>query len=179
MEIAPVPRRRSWPLRTRLLVVAVALAPITLLVVLPALLGLQRYVIEHDAMGGTFARGSIVYERAVPVGDLEVGDVITFPAPVGSGRSGLLTHRIVALGDGYARTQGDANSRPDPWQVPLTGATQERVVFHLPWVGYPFLWTLGRLIWGLLLAVPLLLLAAGRATESVRRRHVHHEPHLL
>lgn len=183
MELAPIPRRRPWSLRARTSVLLVVLAPVTLLVVLPTLLGLHRYVIDHDSMAGSIDRGSLVYERAVPVGDLEVGDVITYPAPLGSGQTGHLTRRIVSVGDGYVRTQGDADPDPDPWLVPLDGPTQDRVVFHLPLVGYPFLWDAGRLFWWAVLTAPLLLLAAGRAVRSVRRHHVHRgvdrEAHLL
>src|SRR3954465_12494440 len=55
---------------------AVVLAAIVLV---PALLGFQRYVITSGSMTGTYDRGSIVYDRVVPTRPLDVGDVITHP----------------------------------------------------------------------------------------------------
>jgi signal peptidase len=73
--------------------------------VVPALLGLQRYVIVSGSMSGTYDRGALVFDEVVPVRDLRVGDVITYRPPPGAGPTGLVTHRIVAIGtDGRFRT---------------------------------------------------------------------------
>src|SRR5215211_1501787 len=64
---------------------------------LPAAFGYQRYVITGGSMQGTYDRGSIVFDKAVPVSDLEVGDVITYTPPASSGVDGLITHRIVPI----------------------------------------------------------------------------------
>ena len=61
---------------------------------LPALLGYQRYVITSGSMTGTYDRGSLVYDSVVPTSSLKVGDVITFGPP---GHAGLVTHRIHAM----------------------------------------------------------------------------------
>ena len=179
MEIEPVPRRRKLSSRARLLLALAVLTPVTLFALMPAMFGLERYVISSDSMAGSIDRGSVVFERVVPVGDLEVGDVITFRPPDGYGESGLVTHRIVEMHDGYLRTQGDANPAPDAWVLSTTTATQERVVFHVPYVGYPFLGSARRTVWLVVLLVPLLLLALARATDVVRRRHHQREPRLL
>lgn len=65
------------------------------ILVLPALMGWQRYVIVSGSMTGTYDRGSLVLDQVVPVADLRKGDVITYTPPEGSGPDGLVTHRIV------------------------------------------------------------------------------------
>ena len=153
-------------LRTLALGAALALAALMLV---PALLGYERYVITGDSMGPTFGRGSIVYARAVPVGDLQVGDVITYTAP---GARRKVTHRIVWAGRGASgerafRTRGDASAAPDPWRFELSRPTQARVVGHVPYAGY-VLAALGiRWVRILAIGVPaaliaLALLAGGR-----------------
>ena len=49
--------------------------------VVPALLGYERYVIVSGSMSGTYDRGSIVFDRVVPTASLRAGDVITFTPP--------------------------------------------------------------------------------------------------
>jgi signal peptidase I len=68
-----------------------------LLVLVPALIGWQRYAIVSGSMSGTYDRGSLVLDEVVPVADLKVGDVITYQPPAG-GRVGLITHRIAWIG---------------------------------------------------------------------------------
>jgi signal peptidase len=170
MEIAPIPRRRAFSARAVILIAVAVLVPVSLLAAVPTMLGLQRYVVPDDSMSGSIGRGSVVFERLVPVSDLEVGDVITYPRPGGHGEEGQVTHRIISLGHGSVRTQGDANPEADPWLVPTPGPTQERVVFHVPYLGYPFIASLGRTFWTLTLLAPLLLLLIAGAVESTRRR---------
>jgi signal peptidase len=131
------------------LTLALVLAGVMLV---PALLGMQRYVIDGGSMTGTYDRGSIVFERAVPVGQLHVGDVITYDPPPTAHVDGLVTHRIYAIHTGtvpergqspkaaatYYRTKGDANAHPDPWRFMLPSASQPRVVFAIPYLGYAF-----------------------------------------
>ena len=77
----PRPLRRLRGLGGGLLTAAaVALAAAVLL---PALLGFQRYVITSGSMTGTYDRGSLVYDRVVPTSSLKVGDVITYDPPRG------------------------------------------------------------------------------------------------
>jgi signal peptidase len=111
------------------------------LMLLPGLLGYQRYVITSGSMTGTYDRGSVVFDKVIPVADLQVGDAITYTPPRGSGPSGRITHRIVWMGSDQfgrliLRTKGDANQTADPWTFSLDGATQARVAFHVPYVGY-------------------------------------------
>lgn len=149
-----------------------ALAAAAALVLLPPLFGLQRYVIVGGSMGSTIPKGSIAFERSVPVATLAVGDVITYRPPAGASSDALVTHRIVWAGRNRAggrvfRTRGDANASPDPWRFTLTAATQERVAFHVPFAGY-VLAALGlRLVRMALIGLPALLIAAA-ALASLR-----------
>ena len=111
---------------------------LALAVLVPALLGYQRYVITSGSMTGTYDRGSLVFDRVVPTASLRAGDVITFRPP---GHAGLVTHRIHTLtsvdGKRVLITKGDANRVADVWGPLTLGATrQARVAFHVPYVGF-------------------------------------------
>src|SRR4051812_4778278 len=99
MEIITSPSRPVTTPWGRLLLLVVVIAPVSVLVLLPIGLGLQRYVVSGSSMAGDrsdgIGRGSLVLERLVPVDQLRPGDVITFRAPPGSGVRGTVTHRIV------------------------------------------------------------------------------------
>src|SRR4051812_49505050 len=75
-------------------------------VLVPALLGLQRYVITSGSMTGTYDRGSLVYDRVVPTATLRAGDVITYDPPPGAGPAGVVTHPIVSIGRGPGGRRG-------------------------------------------------------------------------
>ena len=109
----------------------------------PALLGFQRYVILTGSMTGTYDRGAIVFDRPIPTAELKVGDPITYAPPPGFTSQTLVTHRIWWIGRGangerVFRTKGDANKYPDAWKFTLNQSTQNVVVFHIPEVGYVF-----------------------------------------
>ena len=142
------------------------LAPVVLLVLLPAVLGLHRYVVTDRSMDGSLGRGSVVLAREVPPTDLEVGDVITFRPPDGSSDE-RVTRRIVAIEDGVATTQADATGSQDPWTVPLTSPSYARVWLGVPWIGYPFVMDGG---WVLLAAAALAALVLALATGHRPRR---------
>ena len=140
---------------------AVALAAAVLV---PALLGYERYVITSGSMTGTYDRGSLLYDRVVPTSTLKVGDVITYDPPRNAGPHGLITHRIVSIsrprgGGRVFRTKGDANPVADPWTFTLTSPTQARAAFHLPYVGYTLAALADRRVRMLIIGVPALLVA--------------------
>ena len=125
-----------------LLLVAITVASAAYIV--PGFFGYERYVITGGSMSGTFEKGSIAFEKPVPVADLEVGDVITYQPPADAGHSDLVTHRILTAetADNGARvftTQGDANPDPDPWTFSLTSGTQPVVQTTVPHVGHLFI----------------------------------------
>jgi signal peptidase I len=140
--------------------VAIGLAAAMLV---PVVFGFHRYVITGDSMEGTYDRGSLVFEREVPVSELRAGDVITYDPPPGVAPSGLVTHRIFAIRDGahgrILRTKGDANDVVDPWKFRLDRGTQPRVTFQLPYVGYAFAALSVRWIRSVLIGIPALLIA--------------------
>ncbi len=160
LEIAPVPHRATRGEWRRLALGLLVLAPVVLLVLLPAVLGLQRYVVTDRSMDGSLGRGSVVLAREVAPSDLRVGDVVTFRPPDGSSDE-RVTRRIVAIDDGVATTEADTTT--DLLAVPLTRSTYARAWLGVPWIGYPFVMDGG---WVLLVAAAfaafVLALAAGR-----------------
>ncbi len=171
VEIAPVPHRATRGEWRRLALGLLVLAPVVLLVLLPTVLGLQRYVITDRSMEGSLGRGSVVLSRDVPPSDLRVGDVITFRSPDGSSDE-RVTRRIVAIEHGVATTQADTTGSKDPWAVRLAGPSYERVLLAVPWIGYPFVMDGG---WVLLAAAAvaalvLALLAGRRVPQKVDRQ---------
>jgi signal peptidase I len=171
MEISTSPHRPAPTPWGRLLVFLVILGPVTVLVLLPIGLGLERYVMSGDSMNGGIDKGSVVFERPVPVSDLRLGDVITYQAPASSGQDGMVTHRIVSISSDGIQTQGDASTTRDPWTLRPQRPTVPRVVFALPWVGYGYLWLLHPQAWMLLLG-SLAVLGVLLSSEMMRRRRV-------
>lgn len=172
-----MPRQRLWSSRAWLLLAVTVFAPVTVLALLPTMFGLERYVITADSMQGSIDRGSVAFERALPVSDLEVGDVVTYRPPAESGVEALVTSRIVERGEGYLRTQGDANPEPDPWLVRMSDQpTMSRVVVHVPYVGIPFLAFQGQSTWANLLMVAGGCLALLLARDAWRMRHARSRP---
>jgi signal peptidase len=131
--------------------------------VVPALLGYERYVIVSGSMTGTYDRGSLVFDEVVPVEELRTGDVITYRPPPGSGPTGLVTHRIAEIRQDPSgpvfRTRGDANPVADPWTFRLAGPTQARVVSGVPYVGYVLGALSDRRVRMLVVGLPALLIA--------------------
>lgn len=118
----------------------VAVVALAGLMLIPAFFGFQRYVIMTGSMTGTYNPGSIVYDKVVPVSDLKVGDAITYSPPAGASSAKVVTHRIFSIGhdskgNRIFRTKGDANQSPDPWKFQLSGTTQARVAFSVPYAG--------------------------------------------
>jgi signal peptidase len=132
--------------------------------VVPMAFGYHRYVITGGSMTGTYDRGSIVFDKAVPVTDLKVGDVITYSPPASTGIDGLITHRVVSIkqhgaqGESF-QTKGDANAKPDPWRFQLEQPTQARAAFAVPYLGYGIAALSMAPVRMLLIGLPALLIA--------------------
>jgi signal peptidase len=134
---------------------------VAMLVLLPSLFGWQRYAIVSGSMTGTYDRGSLVLDEVVPVGELQVGDVITYTPPAGDH---LITHRIEWIGKDPTgariyRTKGDANQVADPWTFRLERPTQARVAVGVPYAGYALMALGRRDVRTLVIALPALLIA--------------------
>jgi signal peptidase len=120
--------------------ITVAAVGLAALLLVPALLGFQRYSILSGSMTGTYDTGALVYAKSVPVADLEKGDVITYEPPAGASSMSLVTHRIASItldadGRRVFRTKGDANAAADPWTFTLNDDMQPKVVFAVPYAG--------------------------------------------
>jgi signal peptidase I len=166
VEISPVPQRATRGELRRLALGILVLVPVVLLVLLPAVLGLDRFVVTDTGMDGSLGRGSVVLAREVPPTDLRVGDVISFRAPDGS--EDRVTRRVMSIQDGVATTQSDRTGMPDPWKLPLTDASYDRVGLGVPWIGFPFVVDGG---WVLMVvvaagALALALTSRGRLPET-------------
>lgn len=142
IEVRSARPRRALQLLVSTISLLATLAGVALL--LPSLLGFQRYVITGTSMTGTIDRGSLVFEEVVPVADLQVGDIITYTPPVQSGVDHPVTHRIVSIHKHEYRTKGDAVPQRDPWKFQLQQSEQAREKFSVPYVGYVFLWVQDR-----------------------------------
>ncbi len=169
------PATSSW---FRLLVVLAICLPVTLLVLLPACFGLHRYVVTGADLLPGVSRGTLLIERAVPLSDVRVADVVTFPESTAQGPR-TVTRRVVAVDHGRVRTAGEPPSAAGPG-TPKTLATGRptvhRVVLAVPWVGYPYLVLLALgppARAGLLVGAGLLLVLAvvlGRRDRAGRAR---------
>jgi len=149
-------------------------------ILVPGLLGLQRYVITGGSMTGSIPKGAVVYSRITPVGELEAGDIITFSPP---GMTSAVTHRIMAVEEGpdggpAFSTKGDFNEVADPWNpVTLNEPVQARYVFHVPLLGYLLAALSARTVRIALIGLPAVLIALSLlwslwrdAGEEVARR---------
>jgi signal peptidase len=171
VEITAKPRRRGRRRAVRLLLAAVAVASVVLL--LPPALGLSAHVVADEAMAGTHTRGSVVLDEPVPMGQLAVGDVVTFTEP---GGEGFVTRRVVAISEDGVQTRGDAGGAPDPWRVSPDAV--ERVRFEVPLLGWPVIvvdalsvppWTPAALLLGLALLLVLLRRTTRRTPDPEPR----------
>lgn len=138
VELEVCSRRRSrlvrrWAVR----IVGGLVAFLAIAVVLPPALGFSRHTVTDDAMSGTLERGSVVFARTQPVGDLEVGDIITFRPPT-DGRDDVVTRRIVEIDSGLIRTGQDSTGEVDPWALSFEQLTRERAVLDIPYAGYVY-----------------------------------------
>ena len=139
----------------------------------PSLFGYERYVITGGSMSGTFEKGSIAFEKRVPVEDVAIGDVITYLPPADSGVGHLVTHRIIAdtvlpTGQRQLQTQGDANPDPDPWKFELTDTTQPVVSTTVPYLGWAFVALADRQIRMIAIGIPAALIALASLVELGR-----------
>jgi signal peptidase len=155
-------------------VVSILIIAAALLMLVPALLGLQRYVIVSGSMEPTIPTGSVVYDEAVPVPELKVGDVITFLPPKEFEFTDPVTHRIVDIspvtagskindeavpsGSVQIHTKGDANEDVDPWAMVPDQPEMARVKFHIPWLGYVYMALSNRWVQLLVIGLPALVI---------------------
>lgn len=157
----------------RLLVALVGAATLVfaLIILIPGMLGLERYVITGGSMSGSIERGDLIFSEARPVSELAVGDVITYLPPAGFGLTELVTHRILEVEQSpegpLFRTQGDANASADPWQFRLDAPTQAVQIATVPALGWVFITLADPAHRMLLLGVPAAIIALMALREIV------------
>jgi len=127
---------------------------------LPHLFGATSMVVRSGSMAPAIRTGDVVVVQPIAPTEAEIGDIVTFRDPQGSGR--LLVHRVRAISregdDVEAITQGDANTVQESWKVAADG-TIGSVAYRVPLLGFAVGWINsdpGRIA---LLIVPGLLLA--------------------
>ena len=109
----------------------------------PAVLGYDRYVVLTGSMTGTYDPGSMIFNQPIRSSDLRVDDVVTYVPPTSSGYGTRpITHRVAELGrDGQGRlsvrTKGDANGAADTWRFVPKG-TVSVVRGSVPYIGYVY-----------------------------------------
>jgi signal peptidase I len=143
----------------------VAVLSIAGLMLIPSLLGYDRYVIVSGSMEPAIGTGSVVYDRAVPVEELSVGDVVTFMPPPEFHQKDPVTHRIHKISRGsngtrQFRTKGDANESVDPWTIVFDRPDQARVEHHVEKVGYVYVALSNRWVQLLVIGLPAMVLFA-------------------
>ncbi|WP_199732165.1 S26 family signal peptidase [Cellulomonas triticagri] len=107
------------------------------MVVLVATLDLGVIVFRTGSMSPTIPTGAAALVRSLPADQVEVGDVVTVPSPVGGTLP--VTHRVIAVepqadGTTRLRLRGDANEAEDPFPYDVTEV--RRVVASAPGVGF-------------------------------------------
>ena len=134
---------------------------ILLAIALPLAVGGRSMVVRSGSMTPAIRTGDVIVVRPIAPTEAEVGDVVTFQDPDGSGR--LLVHRVRAIsregGQVAATTQGDANTTQEHWKVPADG-TIGTVAYRVPLLGFAVGWIGGPVGRISLVIVPALVLAA-------------------
>lgn len=135
-------RRPAWRRVLKALEWAVALI-VSALVLLAAFLmvaprfGLSAHPVLSGSMEPALKVGGMIICRDIPVGEVKVGDIIGFNTPNGQ----KITHRVIDIveeegGKRWFRTKGDANEDPDPDLVSISTERVDKVVYHLPYLGF-------------------------------------------
>jgi signal peptidase I len=152
-------QRATDVLRETLLTLAALFGTVCLVVMIGVItLDLGVIVFRTGSMSPTIPTGAAALVRTEPADQVEVGDVVTVPSPLGTLP---VTHRVVSteqLADGTTRLRlrGDANDAEDPFPYDVTEV--RRVVVSAPGVGYALV-RLGdpRVMGGVTVGVALLV----------------------
>jgi len=180
--IAAIPAMLSMPRIPRWLRVAAVTAAyavaffavgVLLAATLPAFAGFHTVTVYGGSMGDALPSGSVAVTRSVDASDLALGDVVAL-----GGREGGLPviHRIWFIGDvdggRLIMTRGDANRTNDPVPITVSGKG-DRLLYHIPWVGYFLAFSRSALGLALLVGVPASVWAVREliiVREAIKRR---------
>jgi len=148
---------------------------VLLVATLPAFAGFHTVVVYGGSMGDALPAGSVAVTKPVDASQLAIGDVIA----IGGQEGGLpILHRIAGIEESSAgrilTTRGDENQVDD--RMPITVSGQgDRLVYHIPWIGYFLAFSRSPLGLALLVGVPASVwivreLAHGARAINRRRR---------
>jgi signal peptidase I len=150
-------------LKVTLLTLDILLATVCML----RFVGYGTLVVHGGSMGSTIPSGSVVLTRPTPSNGIAKGDVILLPNE-GGNKTTPVIHRVISVaheGNTIAvSSKGDANRAADPWRSVL-GATTQRKLLVIPWLGYALGFLNTGLGW-----IALVLLPGGWLCLSVLRR---------
>ncbi len=130
--------RRVLNLAATLLMIT-AIAVFVFLAIGPRFLGYQTSTMLTGSMAPEIMPGDVIVTTALPVSEVQVGDVITYQIPVDDRR--VETHRVVEVnrtadGETAVRTKGDANAAADPWVAVLQGEHAYTTTAVVPQLGH-------------------------------------------
>ena len=132
-------RTRGWLVQAiSWFVMSAVLLVLVVSVLVPRLAGATPYTILTSSMKPGMPPGTLVVVKPVDASDISIGTVITYQLE--SGERAVVTHRVVGIGfngDGERvfRTQGDANSSPDPEPVRPVQVKGKRW-YAIPYLGH-------------------------------------------
>lgn len=115
--------------------IAAGLVLILLMGVLPQVFGYQHYTVISGSMEPKYQVGSLIYVKAVPAEEINVGDTITFKM---GGK--IITHQVIET-DRKANTfitKGIANQNTTEGPIPYTDVIGKASGFSIPYAGYAF-----------------------------------------
>jgi len=90
--------------------------------------------VTSRSMEPSIKAGDMVLTRQVPAEDIQMRDVVILPLPDADGL--YFSHRIVGIkkqsGDVIVATKGDANPKPDSWELKITSGDVPKVMAVIP-----------------------------------------------
>lgn len=133
---SPFAQRAASLFGTLLMVLAVA--AVLFFAIGPRFFGYQTATMLTGSMAPGIMPGDVVVTTMQPVGEVAVGDVISYRIPVEDHR--VETHRVIEVirgtdGTTAVRTKGDANESVDPWTATLEGDYVYEATAVIPEVG--------------------------------------------
>ena len=105
----------GWLVKAGTLVIAI----VAVFVLVPAVLGYARYVIESGSMEPAIPKGSVVYSKPPPAEALKVGEVISYEPPPEFHIDSVVTHRIFKI-EPASSSAADAGTQ-EPRRPPCRG----------------------------------------------------------
>ncbi|CAB4339626.1 unannotated protein [freshwater metagenome] len=138
-----------------------ALGTIIVMAIVGLFIGQRPFTVLTGSMSPTIAAGDVVVVKKISPLDAQVGNIVSFTDPGGTGE--MITHRVRSIRSRGAtvdfQTRGDANNVSERWTVARSGAVG-LVTERIPAVGNAFVYLSGRPARLLLIVIPLLLLAS-------------------